>query len=155
MRIEGAALSDRDVERLLTVRNLPKGVPHDLGEAVGCYVPMERVLAHWQDLPLTEGHIKQLHRDLLQYSAKHGRQAGEYRTRHTRVDAIGLTGRPVGVVFETATPDDTPRMMAALVEWTRFRLDAQDLHPLIVIALFAAVLLDSLPDGPRVAKAGA
>ncbi len=41
---------------------------------------METLFNAWQDLTLTENQIKQLHRDLLRYSAKDDRHRGEYKT---------------------------------------------------------------------------
>jgi hypothetical protein len=37
---------------------------------------MEPVFASWPDIPPTENHIKQLHRDLLRYSDKNERHEG-------------------------------------------------------------------------------
>jgi Fic family protein len=50
-------------------------------------------------------------------------------------------GKVVGVIFETATPFDTPRLMTELVEWTRDALGQKDLHPLLIIAVFTVVFL--------------
>jgi Fic family protein len=45
------------------------------------------------------------------------------------------------VVFKTATPFDTPRMMAQLVEITNSALAERALHPLVVIGRFVVDLL--------------
>ena len=49
---------------------------------------METVFAHAQDLRLTENHIRQLHRDLLQHSTKDERHRGEYKTLRNDVIAF-------------------------------------------------------------------
>ena len=54
-------------------------------------------------------------------------------------------GESLGVVFETASPFDTPRLMAALVNWTRRALGESTLHPLLVIAIFVVVFLEIHP----------
>jgi Fic family protein len=40
------------------------------------------------------------------------------------------------VIFETATPFDTPRLMHELVAWTKRELEGKDHHPLLVNAAF-------------------
>lgn len=69
---------------------------------------MELVFRSWEDLHLTENHIKQLHRDLLAHSHKDSRHRGDYKTASNRVVAFDHTGREVGVVFETATAFEAP-----------------------------------------------
>ena len=69
------------------------------------------------DIPITENHIKQLHRDLLRYSEKDERHRGEYKKLSNSVAAFDEDGKQIGIVFETATPFDTPRLMAELVAW--------------------------------------
>jgi Fic family protein len=106
---------------------------------------METIFTHWEEIPLTENHIKQLHRDLLQFSPKDERHRGSYKTLDNHVEAIGPDGESLGVVFRTASPFDTPRLMAELTEWLRDEQKAQNLHPLILIAVFIAVFLEIHP----------
>jgi hypothetical protein len=61
------------------------------------------------------------------------------------VEAFGPSGESLGIGFEAATPFDTPRLMAELVEMTRDNLESGDLHPLINIALFIVVFLEIHP----------
>ena len=140
-RIEGAKLSDRQVEALLKGLDVKKFDSRDEQEVAGYAAAMETVFAHWPEIMLTEIHIKQLHRDLLQYSSKDERHRGEYKTHDNRVEAFGPEGESLGIVFETATPFETPRLMAELVEWTQANLDGEELHKLIVIAVFIVVFL--------------
>jgi Fic family protein len=49
------------------------------------------------------------------------------------------------VVFETASPFDTPRLMEELVAWTTMALNANQLHPLLVISIFIVVFLEIHP----------
>ena len=144
-RIEGAGLSNKEVERLLAGLDVKEFASRDEEEVAGYAQAMETVFAHWQDISLAENHIKQLHRDLLQYSSKDERHRGEYKTRNNNVEAFGPDGESLGIVFETATPFDTPRLMAELVEWTQDNLEAEELHPLITIALFVVVFLEIHP----------
>lgn len=144
-RIEGAKLSDRDVERLLSNLDTRSFVSRDEQEVAGYATVMETVFAHADDIPLNENHIKQLHRDLLQYSDKDKSHRGEYKKLSNNVEAFDPEGASLGVVFETASPFDTPRLMTELVEWTQDQLKGDDHHPLIVIAAFVVVFLEIHP----------
>lgn len=144
-RIEGARLSDRDVEALLRNLEIKAFSSRDEEEVAGYAETMETVFVHWDELALTENHTKQLHRDLLQYSSKDERHRGAYKTHNNSVEAFGPDGERLGIVFETAAPFDTPRLMTELIDWVRITLDTEELHPLIVIALFVVVFLEIHP----------
>jgi Fic family protein len=144
-RIEGAALSDREVERLLANLDVQTSTSRDEQEVAGYAAVMETVFESADAIDLTENHILQLHRDLLQFSEKDERHRGAYKTLPNHVEAIGPDGESLGIVFETATPFDTPRLMHELVEWTRVELARETLHPLIVIAIFVVVFLEIHP----------
>jgi len=140
-RIEGARLSDKEVEVLLAGLEIKAFASRDEEEVAGYAETMATVFSHHEDIALTENHIKQLHRDLLRYSSKDERHRGNYKAHNNYVEAFGPDGESLGVVFETASPFDTPRLMTALVAWTERRLEDSELHPLIVIAVFIAVIL--------------
>ncbi|MEQ8837249.1 MAG: Fic family protein [Lacipirellulaceae bacterium] len=144
-RIEGAKLSDREVERLLSNLEIRQFETRDEQEVAGYAQAMETVFAHAGSIELTENHIKQLHRDLLRHSAKDERHRGEYKTNSNHVSAFDADGREIGVVFETATPFDTPHRMRELVGWTRAALEERALHPLLVIGLFTVTFLEIHP----------
>jgi Fic family protein len=111
-RIEGSKLSDREVERLLANLEIKSFATRDEQEAAGYAGVMETIFESWADITLTENHIKQLHRDLLKYSAKDTRHRGDYKKTPNHVVAFDEDGRQIGIVFATATPFDTPRLMA-------------------------------------------
>ncbi|MEW7996824.1 MAG: DUF977 family protein [Candidatus Thiodiazotropha endolucinida] len=144
-RIEGSKLSDQEVDRLLGNIEIKKFETRDEQEVAGYAEVMETVFAHSDDIDLTENHIRQLHRDLLVYSTKDDRHRGEYKTNPNNVMAFDTEGKEIGIVFETATPFNTPRLMAELVTWTREALEEKQLHPLLVIAAFTVVFLEIHP----------
>ncbi|MHB8886735.1 MAG: Fic family protein [Methylovirgula sp.] len=144
-RIEGAKLSNREVEQLLSNLRLRSFQTRDEQEIVGYAEAMETVFAHWEAIPLTENHIKQLHRDLLAHSGKDERHRGAYKTLANHVEAFDDNGQSLGVVFATATPFDTPRLMAGLVSWMRSQEASKTFHPLLVIATFIVVFLEIHP----------
>lgn len=144
-RIEGAGLSNREVEQLLSNLQLRSFATRDEQEVAGYADVMETVFVHWDAIPLTENHIQQCHRDLLAYSGKDERHRGAYKTLANHVEAFDENGKSLGVVFATATPFDTPRLMAELVSWVRMQEEARTLHPLLVIAIFIVVFLEIHP----------
>ena len=140
-RIEGAKLSNREVERLLSNLEVRSFATRDEQEVAGYAGVMETVFAHWADISLTENHIRQLHRDLPIHSVKDERHRGSYKTLNNHVEAFDAEGESLGIVFATATPFDTPRLMADLVEGARDWLDGKAMHPLLAIAVLVVVFL--------------
>jgi Fic family protein len=148
-RIEGSKLSDRDVERLLSNLQIQKFSSRDEQEVAGYAKVMEMVFTSWQDIALTENHIKQLHRDLLVHSEKDAWHRGSYKTSTNSVVAFDENGKQLGVVFEAATPFGTPRLMTELVTWFNEERGSARVHPLLLIGIWAVVLLEihPFPDG--------
>ena len=144
-RIEGSKLSDREIERLLSNLDIGSFASRDEQEVAGYAEVMETVFRVWEDLPFTENYIKQLHRDLLRYSQKDTRHRGEYKKLSNNVAAIDEQGRQIGIVFETASPFDTPRFMAELLQWFNQARGGGQLHPLLLIAVFVVVFLEIHP----------
>jgi Fic family protein len=144
-RIEGSKLSDREVERLLSNLEIKSFATRDEQEVAGYAETMELVFRSWAEITLTENHIKQLHRDLLRYSEKDAHHRGQYKTQPNNVAAFDETGKQVGIVFETATPFDTPQRMSELVAWASDAFSMRQLHPLLVAAIFTVVLLEIHP----------
>lgn len=48
---------------------------------------------------------------------------------------------PIGIVFETASLFDTPRLMAEWVAWVNAERDKAQMHPLLITAIFVVVFL--------------
>src|SRR5580692_11685841 len=140
-RIEGSKLSDREVEQVLAHLEIKKFATRDEQEVAGYAEVMETVFHAWADIPITENHIKQLHRDLLRYSSKDERHRGEYKTLRNDVGAFDAEGKMIGVVFETATPFDTQQRMTELVAWLNQARELRSLHPLLIVAVFIVVFL--------------
>lgn len=140
-RIEGSKLSDREVEKLLGRIKIHKFETRDEQEVAGYAETMELIFRSWQEIPINENHIRQLHRDLLKYSDKDERHRGNYKTVRNDVGAFDSSGKMVGIVFETATPFDTPARMKELVDWFNEAQSLNRLHPLIIIAIFIVEFL--------------
>ncbi|NDU91115.1 MAG: Fic family protein, partial [Ferrovum sp.] len=144
-RIEGSKLSDREVEQLLSNLEIKSFATRDEQEVAGYAELMDLVFSTWQDIPLTENHIKQLHQILLRYSEKDTWHRGNYKTNSNSVAAFDETGAQIGIVFQTATPFDTPCLMTELVTWVNQERETAHLHPLLIIALCVVVFLEIHP----------
>ena len=142
-RIEGSRLSDKDVERLLANLEIMKFETRYEQEVAGYAEVMETVFANAD--AITENHIKQLHRDLLIHSTKDEWHRGNYKTDPNHVSAFDVDGNEIGIVLETASPFDTPRLMSEVVAWTVTALEERQLHILLVVALFIVVFLEIHP----------
>ncbi|MFN7835265.1 MAG: Fic family protein, partial [Burkholderiaceae bacterium] len=59
--------------------------------------------------------------------------------------AFDADGKRIGIVFETATPFDTPRPMTELVAWLAEARELKRLHPLLVVAVFIVTFLEIHP----------
>jgi Fic family protein len=106
---------------------------------------MDLVFSSWQDIPCNENHIKQLHQVLLRHSEKDARHRGQYKTHSNSVAAFDASGTQIGIIFETATPFDTPRLMGELVSWVNDEREKGHLHPLLIIAILVVVFLEIHP----------
>jgi Fic family protein len=144
-RIEGSQLSDREVEQLLSKLDIKKFDSRDEQEVAGYAETMDTVFHSYADIPITENHLKQLHRDLLRYSYKDERHRGDYKKLSNNVVALDADGKMIGVVFETASPFDTPRRMNELVAWLKDVRELGRLHPLLIVAIFIVTFLEIHP----------
>ena len=144
-RIEGSKLTDREVERLLSNLEIKSFATRDEQEVAGYAQVMDLLFSAADDISITQNHIKQLHRDLLIHSEKDAWHRGDYKTSSNSIAAFDEDGRQIGVVFETATPFDTPRLMAELVAWLNAERERRLLHPLLLTALFTVVFLEIHP----------
>ena len=144
-RIEGSKLTNREVERLLSNLAIQYFETRDEQEVAGYAELMDLVFSSWQEIPFNENHVKQLHQILLRHSEKDARHRGQYKTNTNSVAAFDENGIQIGIVFETASPFDTPRLMTELIEWVNTERDKAELHPLLTVAIFVVVFLEIHP----------
>ena len=144
-RIEGSTLTDREVEKLLANLTFESFATRDEQEVAGYAAVMETIFHAWEEIPVTENHIRQLHRDLLTYSGKDEYHRGSYKTVSNSVAAFAADGKQIGIVFETATPFETPRLMGELIAWLNEARELGRLHPLLIIGVFVVVFLEIHP----------
>ncbi len=140
-RIEGSRLSDREVEMLLANIAIQKFGSRDEQEVAGYAELMNIIFQNFEEIPLSEGFIQQLHSQLLKYSNKDQWHRGAYKKSPNHVVAMDENGKQIGIVFETSSPFETPFKMEELVGWTQQQIIEKQLHPLLIIAIFKVIFL--------------
>lgn len=140
-RIEGSKLSDHQVEVLLRNLQIKKFETRDEQEVAGYAELMNLVFQNYEHIPLTENYILQLHAELMRYSVKDEWHKGRYKKSPNHVEAFGHDGKSLGVVFETASPFETPVRMGELIAWANHAIENKSLHPLLITAIFIVEFL--------------
>ena len=135
-RIEGAKLSDAEVAALLKGLDVRSFSNRDEQEVAGYAKAMQLIHDSYDEIDLSENNIKYLHKVVMQFSEKDNWHLGEYKKHPNHVAAFDSQGNQVGMIFETATPLETPRLMEMLVGTTQERFQDEDIHPLLTIADF-------------------
>jgi Fic family protein len=144
-RIEGSKLSDAEVEKLLSGMETKSFASRDEQEVAGYADAIDMIFASHDAITLTENHIKQLHGVLLKYSIKDQDHRRFYKKVPNHVETFAPDGKSMGVIFETATPFETPGWMKELVEWFNQSVQEENQHPLILIGIFIVVFLGIHP----------
>src|SRR3989344_1474526 len=91
-RIEGARLSDEDVEKLMRGIDIQKFTDRDKQEVKGYYELLENMLNSWKSL--------------------------KFKKRENQVQMVNAAGESIGILFDTTPAYLSPKQMQELVEWT-------------------------------------
>lgn len=144
-RIEGANLSDEDVEKLMQGIAIQKFEDRNKQEVRGYYELLQNVFESWDTIRFSESSIKHLHRELLKYTEKDKLHRGEYKKGENRVEMVDSEGRRIGVLFDTTPAYLTPKQMQELVEWTQDVLLNRKYHQLLIVGNFLVEYLNIHP----------
>ena len=134
-RIEGATMTDKEVQELLNDIKITKLKSRDEQEVIGYYEVLELIYENYNNIHLTESYIKQLHQLLLKYSSKDERHRGGYKHLSNKVVATYPTGEQ-RTIFTTTEPALVEGEIQELIEWTNQQLQKQEIHPLIIVGSF-------------------
>jgi Fic family protein len=143
-RIEGATLTNEEIETLLKNLNIHKLQSRDEQEVIGYYEGLEIILEQYEDLDLSEGNIFNLHNQLLKYSSKDQHHKGRYKQLSNKVVAT-YPGGEQNVIFNTTEPYLVGKEMSDLLSWTKGEFEKGEIHPLIVIGTFVYEFLSIHP----------
>lgn len=144
-RIEGAKLSDEEVENLMKGIGIQKFKDRDAQEVKGYYELLKNVFGSWQKIKLSENTIKHFHQEILKYVEKDTFHRGQYKVTENKVQMVDDKGNIVGTIFNTTPVYLTPIEMRELVEWTVKAVKEQKYHPLLIVGNFAVEFLKIHP----------
>lgn len=144
-RIEGARLSDEDVEKLMRGMKMQKFANRDKQEVKGYYELLDNVFDSWRTLRFSENSIKHFHQELLKYTEKDKRHRGEYKKQENTVAILDNAGEIEQVIFEPTPAYLAPKTMQELVEWTKDNLKSKEYHPLLLVGSFLVEFLQIHP----------
>jgi len=143
-RIEGATMTDEEVQQLLKNVKITKFENRDEQEVIGYHEVLELVFKNFSEIKLSESYIKQLHQLLLKHCDKDQRHRGGYKNLPNKV----VANYPTGVqktIFATTEPALVESEMFELIEWTNLQWDEKTIHPLIVLVVFIYEFLSIHP----------
>jgi len=144
-RIEGAKLSDEDIEKMMRGIGIQKFTDRDKQEVRGYYELLENVFDSWKSLTFSESSVKHFHQELLKYVEKDQTHRGDYKKQENKVHMVNEAGESVAVLFDTTPAYLTPKEMQEAVEWTQKALAEKKYHPLIIVGNFLIEFLNIHP----------
>lgn len=144
-RIEGARLSDEDVEKLMRGISIQKWRDRDKQEVQGYYELLNNVFDAWDHIRFSENSVKHFHREMLKYVEKDKLHCGEYKKSENKVMMINEAGESTGILFDTTPAYLTPKAMQELIESTQEALEKKEFHPLLIMAVFLVEFLHIHP----------
>lgn len=144
-RIEGSKLSDEDVERIMKGISISQFIDRDTQEVQGYLETLQNVFDSYKTLPLREGVIQNLHRELLKYSTKDELHRGKYKQQENLVGVLNEAGNIAQVLFDTTPAWLTQKQMQELVEWAQISFQEKQYHPLLIISNFIVEFLKIHP----------
>lgn len=135
-RIEGNRLTDVEVENLYKNLRIKKFKTRDEQEIVGYLQCLELVFDNYNNIPINESYILQLHHNMLIHSEKDMRHKGHYKFGSNRVEARDNSGKIVGIIFDPTPPHLVKKEMHELIDWYTWATQTRAKHPLILVANF-------------------
>lgn len=135
-RIEGNRLTDEEVEALYKNLNIKKLKSRDEQEVAGYLQMLEFIFNNYQEIPIAESYILQIHKKMLEYSDKDAGHKGRYKVGSNRVEAKDESGKIIGIIFDPTPPYLVKKEMQELIDWYIWAMANNIKHPLILLANF-------------------
>ncbi len=141
-RIEGNRMSDEEVDVLLQQIDITKLTDRDSQEVVGYFEVLDLISESYENISVTESHIKSLHNNLMKYSTKDEWHKGNYKLHSNAVEA-SLPDGTRQIIFQTTEAGfATEDAIRALLNWYN---SETEVHPLIKVASFVYDFLSVHP----------
>ncbi len=130
-RIEGNKMSDEEVEVLLQKIDITKLSDRDAQEVVGYFEVLDLISVSYENINITESHIKSLHNSLMKYSARDKWHQGNYKLHSNAVEAIFHDGTRQIIFQTTESGFATEDAIRQLLNWYH---SETEVHALVKIA---------------------
>ncbi|MEP7197792.1 MAG: Fic family protein [Saprospiraceae bacterium] len=141
-RIEGNRMSDEEVDVLLQKIDITKLTDRDSQEVVGYFEALDLISESYDNISITESHIKSLHNSLMKYSAKDEWHKGNYKVHSNAVEA-SFPDSTRQMIFQTTEAGfATEDAIRDLLNWYNSEIEV---HSLIKIASFVYDFLSVHP----------
>jgi Fic family protein len=141
-RIEGAQMTDAEVEVFIERIKIAKLEERDEQEVGGYFEALDTIASAYNDIDISEGAIKNLHKILMQYSEKDTWHRGNYKQLSNAVQA-NLPDGTQQIICKTTEPGfPTEIAMQNLIAW--YHRDKETI-PIIKIAAFVYDFLSIHP----------
>ena len=134
-RIEGAVMTDQEIDRFLRGINQKTPRNRDEQEVAGYADLIGRIFNNYNSLKITEGMLLQLHSIMLKFSKKDELHCGKYKAKDNKV-AILEKGKVKTILFNPTAPWLVKKEMDDVLNWLKERQEKKDVHPLVMIANF-------------------
>lgn len=141
-RIEGNKMSDEEVNVLLQEIDITKLTDRDSQEVVGYFEVLDLISESYENISITENHIKSLHNSLMKYSAKDQWHKGNYKMHSNAVEAIFADGTRQIIFQTTKAGFATEDAIRQLLNWYN---SETEVHTLIKVASFVYDFLSVHP----------
>ena len=141
-RIEGNKMSDEEVDALLKKIDITKLTDRDSQEVVGYFEVLDLISESYENISLSESHIKSLHDSLMKYSTKDQWHKGDFKQHSNAVEASFPDGTRQIIFQTTEAGFATEDAIRALLDW----YDSEtEVHPLVKVASFVYDFLSVHP----------
>ena len=141
-RIEGNQMSDEEVDVLLQKMDITKLKDRDSQEVLGYFEVLDLISTSFENINLTESHIKSLHNSLMKYSVKDEWHKGNYKLLNNAVEASFPDGTRQIIFQTTEAGFATEDAIKQLLNWYN---SETEVHPLIKVASFVYGFLSVHP----------
>lgn len=141
-RIEGNKMSNEEVDVLLQEMDITKLTDRDSQEVVGYFEILDLISESYENINLTESHIKSLHNGLMKYSAKDQWHKGHFKLHSNTVEASFPDGTRQNIFQTTEAGFATEDAIMQLLDWYN---SETEVHPIIKLASFVYDFLSVHP----------
>ncbi len=141
-RIEGSKLSDEEVDVLLKEIDITRIENRDSEEVLGYFDALDFITEMHNDIQISVGDIKNLHKILMKYNTRDAWHKGDYKQHSNAVKAEYPDGTS-NIIFRTTEPGfATENAMQKLIDWYS---GENSIHPLVKCAVFTYEFLSIHP----------